>query len=67
MIAFAGGTHINEAYDLLQKIDNWEPVSHGELAHIKSTIARGINTNIIESNGKPQPISLELLEHYLKR
>lgn len=68
IIAFAGGTHINEAYDLLQKIDNWEPVTHGELNTLKTSVARGINAPIHEKGpqNKPQPISLELLEHYLK-
>jgi hypothetical protein len=67
VIAFAGGTHITEAYDLLQKIDNWEPVSHSELSTIKASIARGIGANVVESKGKPQPISLELIDHYLNR
>lgn len=68
IIAFAGGTHINEAYELLQKIDNWEPVTHGELSTIKNSVARGINTPINDKGmrGKPQPISLQLLEHYLR-
>ena len=66
VIAFAGGTHITEAYDLLQKIDNWEPVSHSELSTIKASVARGISANVVESKGKPQPISLELIDHYLK-
>ena len=69
IIAFAGGTHINEAYDLLQKIDKWEPVTHSELNAIKSSVARGINAPLNEKGlqNKPQPISLELLEHYLKQ
>ena len=67
VIAFAGGTHITEAYDLLQKIDNWEPVSHSEKKTIKASIARGIGANVVESKGKPQPISLELIDHYLNR
>lgn len=69
IIAFAGGTHINEAYDLLQKIDNWEPVTHSELNIIKSSVARGINAPLNDKglSNKPQPISIELLEHYLKQ
>ena len=69
IIAFAGGTHINEAYDLLQKVDNWEPVTHNEINAIKSSIARGINAPINDKwlQNKPQPISIELLEHYLKQ
>lgn len=68
IIAFAGGTHINEAYELLQKVGGYEPVSHHEIAAKGSAVGRGIGAPII-NNGymvKPQPISIELLEHYLK-
>ncbi len=66
VIAFAGGTHINEAYELLQRVDNWEPVTHGELNTLKASVSRGIQANVVENKGKPQPISLELIDHYLK-
>lgn len=67
IIAFAGGTHINEAYELLQRVGGYEPVSHHEIAARGSAIGRGIGAPV--ANGymaKPQPISVELLEHYLK-
>ena len=68
IIAFAGGTHINEAYELLQKIDDWEPVSHHDFASKGSLLGRGINAPLLNNGylSKPQPLSIDLLEHYLK-
>jgi|ERR1700733_10108728 len=69
IVSFAGGTHILEAYDLLQKVGGYEPVlpSSGgggaPPAPISSTISTG-SIGILQT--KPKPISLELLEHYLK-
>lgn len=67
VIAFAGGTHINEAYELLQKVGGYEPVTAHEVSSPKGSINKGISTNASENYlSKPQPVSLELLEHYLK-
>ncbi len=67
VIVFAGGTHINEAYELLQKVGGYEPVTAPDISLNKSSISKGISTNASESYlSKPQPVSLELLEHYLK-
>jgi hypothetical protein len=69
VIAFAGGTHIGEAYELLQKVGGYEPIGHAEASAIKASVARGINANLVDGslNAKPHPISLELLDHYLKK
>lgn len=64
IIAFAGGTHIDEAYDILQKIGGYEPISD-EKSTSTSDVAKAINTNGIITQ-KPDPISVELIEHYLK-
>lgn len=66
VIVFAGGTHINEAYELLQKVGGYEPVTASEI-QAGSLISKAISTNASEHYlSKPQPVSLELLEHYLK-
>ena len=68
IIAFGGGTHINEAYELLQKVAGYEPIFDSKPNSFISTILnKSIGAPI--QNGyfaKPQPISVELLEHYLK-
>ncbi len=66
IIAFAGGTHINEAYDILQKVGGYEPIVDSVIAGSADRVAQGINTNSAGGPAKPEPISLELLEHYLK-
>ena len=68
IIALGGGTHINEAYEILQKIDNWEPVIHAQSNNgPSSAISKSIGSSTDALNGsKPKPVSLELLEHYLK-
>lgn len=68
IVAFAGGTHILEAYDLLQKIGGYEPVMPASgnmlmLSPVNSAIGAG-GGGILQA--KPKPVSLELLEHYLK-
>lgn len=67
-IAFAGGTHINEAFDLLQKVAGWEKVSQSSISVFKERdLKKCLGSTIV--NGaycvKPNPISLSLLEHYL--
>jgi len=66
IIAFAGGTHINEAYELLQKIGGYEPIIDSKSANAADPVAKAINTGSVPLNKKPEPISLELLEHYIK-
>lgn len=66
VIAFAGGTHINEAYELLQKIGGYEPIIDTKSANGTDPVAKAINTGASPLNKKPEPISLELLEHYIK-
>lgn len=69
VVAFAGGTHIAEAYDLLQKIDGWEPVTHHDVAEPKTpSVVKSIGATLFERglSAKPHPISVELIEHYLK-
>ncbi len=68
IIAFGGGTHIYEAYEMLQKMGGWEPVTHDDMPASKSpSLSKSIGA---AGEGhyliKPTPISLELLEHYLK-
>lgn len=66
VIVFAGGTHINEAYELLQKVGGYEPVTASDIQS-GTPINKAISTNASEHYlSKPQPVSLELLEHYLK-
>ena len=67
-IAFAGGTHINEAFDMLQKVAGWEKVSQSTVSIFKERdLKKCLGSNIV--NGaycvKPNPVSLALLEHYL--
>jgi hypothetical protein len=68
-LVFAGGTHIDEAYELLQKIGGYEPITPIDVSALKvPSIARSIGADATE-NGlllKPEPLSLELLEHYLR-
>lgn len=66
IIAFAGGTHINEAYELLQKIGGYEPIIGSSSSNGIDPVAKAINTGVSPLNKKPEPISLELLEHYIK-
>lgn len=66
VIAFAGGTHINEAYELLQKIGGYEPIIDGKVLPGADSVAKAINTSSAPLTKKPEPISLELLEHYIK-
>jgi hypothetical protein len=67
-IAFAGGTHINEAYELLLNLGGYEPVNQITATHLNApALMHSVGANITDpSGGKPQPVSLELLEHYLK-
>lgn len=65
VIAFAGGTHINEAYEMLQKIGGYEPLIDSKSAN-GADVAKAINTGSQPLNKKPEPISLDLLEHYIK-
>lgn len=64
VVAFAGGTHIDEAYDILQKVGGYEPISDDKETTAPD-LAKAINTNGMIAH-KPDPISVELLEHYLK-
>ena len=68
LLVFGGGTHINEAYELLQKIAGYEPVNAIDAQIFKgSLVSKSIGTPLIDTyRAKPEPISLELLEHYLK-
>lgn len=66
IIAFAGGTHIDEAYELLQKVGGYEPLIDGKSVASADQVAQAINTGSSSLNKKPEPISLELLEHYIK-
>lgn len=66
IIAFAGGTHINEAYELLQKIGGYEPIINSSSSNGSDPVAKAINTGVSPLNKKPESISLELLEHYIK-
>lgn len=66
IIAFAGGTHINEAYELLQKVGGYEPIIDSKSVNSSDSVAKAINTGSGMLNKKPEPISLELLEHYIK-
>lgn len=66
VIVFAGGTHINEAYELLQKVGGYVPVTASDM-QAGTPLSKAISTNAAEHYlSKPQPVSLELLEHYLK-
>lgn len=66
IIVFAGGTHINEAYELLQKVGGYVPVTASDM-HTGTPLSKAISTNAPEHYlSKPQPVSIELLEHYLK-
>ena len=69
IIALGGGTHINEAYELLQKIDGWEPIAPHELKGIGvPVLGKSIGTYFGNNYyAKPVPISLEVLEHYLHK
>lgn len=64
IVAFAGGTHIDEAYDILQKVGGFEPIS-AEKGPSSPELAKAINTSGVIAQ-KPDPISVELIEHYLK-
>lgn len=66
VIAFAGGTHINEAYELLQKVGGYEPLIDANSVNGADPVAKAINTGSAPLTKKPEPISLELLEHYIK-
>lgn len=65
IVAFAGGTHIDEAYDILQKVGGYESISD-EKGMNGADVAKAINTESQPLIKKPEPISLELLEHYIK-
>lgn len=69
VVCFAGGTHINEAYDLLQKYGGYEKVTTTQLSIFKEhNLQKCLGANVVNGSFclKPHPISLELLEHYLK-
>jgi hypothetical protein len=68
ILAFAGGTHIREAYELLQAIDGYEPVTSTNSTDSKAILLRSISGPLFDGGlgTKPDPLSLELLEHYLK-
>ncbi len=67
IVAFAGGTHIAEEYALLQRIDGWEPIKMGNHPLERAaSVSQDIAAPAVGYGIKPAPLSIELLEHYLK-
>lgn len=68
IVSFAGGTHIAQEFVLLQKIDGWEPLHKMEHSGSKgsASVLEGIAAPTFGYNTKPAPLSVELIEHYLK-
>ena len=62
IIAFGGGTHIDEAYELLQKVGGYEPIVNDKFSSNSNKTINIADTTL----SKPTPLSIEVLEHYLK-
>ncbi len=66
IISFGGGTHINEAYEILQKVAGYEPITTSVAPGSPNSLGKNIGATATRYFSKPAPISIELLEHYLK-